>query len=125
LEDYCKKSNCVERLKIHTYKITVDADKVSSLISSASKHKVQYLKLSLGGQNDKFVLPHCFSAFESLNELHLGLKFTLCIPSDICFPSLKKLVVSEVTFANEKSAQQLFSGCHVLQDLTLDNCYWE
>jgi hypothetical protein len=120
-----RNSNCVERLCIDLFKITVDADKVSSLISSASKHKVQYLKLSLGDQNDKFVLPSCFSAFESLNELCLGLKFTLSIPSDICFPSLKKLVVSDVTFANEKSVQQLFSGCPVLQELNLRNCYWE
>ncbi|KAK2394955.1 F-box/LRR-repeat protein [Trifolium repens] len=120
-----RNSNCVERLCIDLFKITVDADKVSSLISSASKHKVQYLKISLGDQNDKFVLPSCFSAFESLNELCLGLKFTLSIPSDICFPSLKKLVVLDVTFANEKSVQQLFSGCPVLQELNLHNCYWE
>ncbi|GAU51146.1 hypothetical protein TSUD_411930 [Trifolium subterraneum] len=120
-----RKSNCVERLCIDIFEIAVDADKVSSLISSASKHKLQYLKLSLGVQNDKFVLPHCFSAFESLNELCLGLKFTLSIPSDICFPSLKKLVVSDVTFANEESVQQLFSGCPVLQELTLYNCCWE
>jgi hypothetical protein len=121
-----RKSNCVERLCIEIHGITVDANKVSSLISSsASKHKVQYLKLSLGAHNDVFVLPHCFSAFESLNELHLQLHFTLCIPSDICFPSLKKLKVSEVTFANEQSVQQLFSGCPVLQELNLHNCYWE
>ncbi|XP_045788788.1 putative F-box/FBD/LRR-repeat protein At1g66290 isoform X2 [Trifolium pratense] len=122
-----RKSNCVERLSIDIFEIAVDGDKVSSLISSASKHKLQYLKLSLGVPipNDKFALPHCFSAFESLNELCLGLKFTLCIPSDICFPSLKKLVVSDVTFANEESVQQLFSGCPVLQELTLYNCYWE
>ncbi|KAK2434534.1 F-box/LRR-repeat protein [Trifolium repens] len=120
-----RKSNCVERLCIDIFEITIDADKVSSLISSASKHKVQYLKLSLGDKIDKFVLPHCFSAVESLNELCLGLKFTLSIPSDICFPSLKKLVVLDVSFANEKSVQQLFSGCHVLQELTLYNCYWE
>ncbi|KAK2434537.1 FBD-associated F-box protein [Trifolium repens] len=120
-----RKSNCVERLCIDIFEITIDADKVSSLISSASKHKVQYLKLSLGDKIGKFVLPHCFSAFESLNELCLGLRFTLSIPSDICFPSLKKLVVSDVTFANEKSVQQLFSGCPVLQELTLYNCYWE
>ncbi|KAK2448678.1 F-box/RNI superfamily protein [Trifolium repens] len=119
-------SNCVERLCIQIYGITVDADKVCSLISSsASKHKVQYLKLSLDVLNDIFVLPHCFSAFESLNELCLQLQFTLCIPSDICFPSLKKLKVSEVTFANEQSVQQLFSGCPVLQELNLHNCYWE
>ncbi|KAK2434541.1 F-box/LRR-repeat protein [Trifolium repens] len=120
-----RKSNCVERLCIDIFEIAVDADTISSLISSASKHKVQYLKLSLGDKIGKFVLPHCFSAFESLNELCLGLKFTLSIPSDICFPSLKKLVVSDVTFANEKSVQQLFSGCPVLQELTLYNCYWE
>ena len=61
-----------------------------------------------------------------MNELHLGLKFTLNIPSGIHFPSLKKLVVSDDTFANENSIQQLFSGCPVLQELEFCDCYyWE
>jgi len=89
------------------------------------KDKVQDLELSLGDQNDKFVLPHSFSSFESLTKLCLGLKFTLHIPNGIRFPSLKKLVVSEVTFADEMSVQQLFSGCLVLQELTIYDCDWE
>jgi len=100
--------------------ITIDANEVRSLITSASNYNIQYLELSLGAPNVKLVLPHSLSAFESLNELHLGLKFTLNIPSDIHFPSLKKLVVSDVTFANENSVQ-LFSGCPVLQEL--DQCW--
>jgi hypothetical protein len=119
------KSNRVERLCVQISRSVIDADKVSSLISSVAKHKMQYLKLSLGHPNDKFVLPHSFPAFESLNELHLNLKFTLHIPSDIHFPKLKKLAVSNVTFANEKSVQRLFSGCPVLQELTLYDWSWE
>ncbi|KAK2429196.1 hypothetical protein QL285_027653 [Trifolium repens] len=96
-------------IKIRT--IPVDADKVGYLISSAMKHEIQYLRLSLGDSNYQFMLPHSLSAFASLNELWLGLKFTLHIPSGICFPSLKKLVGSNFTFANENSVQQL--------------CYWK
>lgn len=120
-----QKSNRVERLCVQIFRSVIDADKVSSLISSVAKHKMQYLKLSLGHPNDKFVLPHSFPAFESLNELHLNLKFTLHIPNGIHFPKLKNLVVSDVTFANEKSVQRLFSGCPVLQELSLYDWSWE
>jgi hypothetical protein len=62
------------------------------------KHEIRYLRLSLGDSNYQFMLPHSLSAFASLNELWLGLKFTLHIPRGICFPTLKKLVVSNFTF---------------------------
>lgn len=71
------------------------------------------------------MLPRSFSTFRSLNELHLGLMFTLHIPNGIRFPNLKKLVFSDVTFSNENSVQQLFSGCPILQELDLCNCYWK
>ncbi|XP_058730471.1 F-box/LRR-repeat protein At4g14103-like isoform X4 [Vicia villosa] len=119
------KSNCVERLRVQIFKTMIDTDKVTSLISSAAKRRVQCLELSLGHPNDNFVLPHSFSTFESLNELRLGLKFTLHVPNGIRFPNLKKLVVSNVTFSNENSFQQLLSGCSDLQELDLRNCYWE
>lgn len=115
----------VERLCVQIFKSVIDADKVNSLIYFVAKHKMQYLKLSLGHPDDKFVLPHSFSTCESLNELWLGLHFTLHIPSGIHFPKLKTLVVSDVTFANEKSFQRLFSGCSVLQELTLHDWSWE
>jgi hypothetical protein len=75
------------------------------------KLEIQFLRLSLGYSNYQFMLPNSLSAFTSLNELWFWLKFTLHIPSGICFPSLKKSVVSNVTFANENSVQQL--------------CYWK
>ncbi|XP_024636441.1 putative F-box protein At1g58310 [Medicago truncatula] len=77
------KSNCIERLTVQIYRATVDTDRVSSRIASAVKHKVQNLNLTLGHENNKFMLPHSFSAFESLNELCLGLMFTLHIPSEL------------------------------------------
>jgi len=118
-------SNCVERLCFKIRGIPVDAYKISPLIASAAKHKVKYLQLSLGDVSRKCVLPHSFSDFKSLTKLCLELKFTLYIPSRICFPSVKTLLVIDVTFANEKSVQRLFSGCPVLQELALCNCHFK
>jgi hypothetical protein len=122
------KSNHIERLCIEILKITIDADKVSSLISSAVKHNVHDLQLSIDDRkylDTKYVLPNCFSASKSLNKLVLQLGFLLYIPDGICFSTLKILNLSYVRFGNEKSVQQLFSGCPVLEELTLYKCVWE
>ena len=60
-----------------------------------------------------------------MNKLRLDLDLTLYIHSGVCFPSLKTLVLSEVAFVNEQSVERLFSGCPVLQELSLLDCYWE
>uniref|UniRef100_A0A3Q7Y139 LOW QUALITY PROTEIN: FBD-associated F-box protein At4g13985-like n=2 Tax=Cicer arietinum TaxID=3827 RepID=A0A3Q7Y139_CICAR len=115
------KSSRIERLCVQIFRTTnIDANKISYLMYSASKHEIQYLRLSLGDRSDKLVLLHSFFGFESLNELYLGLEYTLYISNGNFFPSLKTLVVSD-----ENSVQRLFSGCPVLLELTLYNCYWE
>ncbi|GAU44448.1 hypothetical protein TSUD_93020 [Trifolium subterraneum] len=81
--------------------------------SSTDVHEIQRHIVGDGDMNDM------------ITGLPEGLKFTLHIPSGICFPSLKKLDVSDVIFANENSVQQLFSGCPVLQELELYNCDWK
>ncbi|XP_027348174.1 F-box/LRR-repeat protein At3g26922-like [Abrus precatorius] len=118
------RSDCIKRLRIAIYGITVDADQVNSLIYAAVRQKVENFKLSLD-LKDSFVLPHSFSISESLNKLCLEMVCVLNIPSGICFPSLKTLKLSYVTFSNEKSAQHLFSGCLVLQKLTIYGCDWK
>ncbi|XP_057458374.1 F-box/LRR-repeat protein At4g14103-like isoform X2 [Lotus japonicus] len=116
-------SNCVKKLRVNYFGVAIDADRVNSLISAAVKHKIEELKLYIL-LKAQFVLPHCLSAFESLNKLVLELGCALNVPSGIHFPGLKRLKLSCVNFANEKSVQHLFSGCPVLQKLTLFNCNW-
>jgi hypothetical protein len=114
----------IERLCITLKGNIVDAKKVSSLLSSAMMHNVHDLQLYLEPRNCRFVLPNSFSASKSLNKLYIEFGFLDVIPDGICFPSLKTLYISHLTFTNEKSAQRLLSGCPVLQELTLNKCYW-
>jgi hypothetical protein len=125
LDRLLNKSHSVERLCITIDGTSVDEVKGTSFISSVLKHKVDDFSLSLADDIDaSFVLPHNFLASKSLNKLHLDLSLTLNIHSGICFSSLYTLILSNVTFENEKSVQQLFSGCTVLQELSLVDCYW-
>ncbi|XP_057421332.1 F-box/LRR-repeat protein At4g14096-like [Lotus japonicus] len=103
--------------------VSIDVDGVNSLISSAVKHKIEVLKL-LVHVKPLFVLPNFCSASDTLNKLVLEPHCVLDVASGIYFSSLKTLKLSCVTFANEKSVQQLFSGCPVLQKLSLCNCNW-
>jgi len=80
----------------------------------------------LNYRNTTCVLPRSFSTSHSLTKLslHLG-GFTLFIPTHIRFPTLKTLKLSYATFESDKSMEQFFSeGCPILQDLTLNYCYW-
>ncbi|XP_057459195.1 F-box/LRR-repeat protein At4g14096-like [Lotus japonicus] len=116
-------SNCVKKLCVTASGVSIDVDRVNSLISSAVKHKIEVLKL-LVHVKPLFVLPNFCSASDTLNKLVLEPHCVLDVASGIYFPSLKTLKLSRVTFANEKSVQQLFSGCPVLQKLSLCNCNW-
>lgn len=120
-----RKSNCVKRLHIAIHdEIDVHDYQVSDLIREAAvKNTVEDLTLFIS-QRFHFCLPRSFSALESLNKLNLRLRSVLFVFNGICFPSLKTLNLSCVTFGNGMSVQHLFSGCLVLRELTLHNCYW-
>lgn len=118
------KANYIKRFRFASYGIHVDADRANSWISSVLKHKVEELDLSLDIRSS-FALANNFSAPKWLNKLNLELDCVLNIPSCIYFPGLKTLTLAILTFSDETSAQQLFSGCPVLQKLTLYNCVWK
>ncbi|KEH22334.1 F-box/FBD/LRR protein [Medicago truncatula] len=128
VERLLHKSNHIERLCIEILKITVDVNKFTTLVSSAAKHSVRDLQLSIDDKkylDTIFVLPNCLSAFPSLNKLFLELGSLLYVHDGICFSSLKTLNLSDVRFVDEKSVQQLFSGCPVLEELILYNFIWK
>ncbi|XP_037496519.1 putative F-box/LRR-repeat protein At3g28410 [Jatropha curcas] len=71
-----------------------------------------------------YVLPSSLFMSDSLTELKVGMFEDLKLPSYICFSSLKILTLKYVTFLDAQSMHQLFSGCLVLEKLTLDECAW-
>lgn len=64
-----------------------------------------------------FEFPPVFFSSRSLVNLTLLGCFLLRIPASICLPSLKILNLVELQCENEDSAQNLFSGCPVLEEL--------
>ncbi|XP_023887287.1 F-box/LRR-repeat protein At3g59250 isoform X2 [Quercus suber] len=84
---------------------------------------VQELDLSLP-VNKTFILHPSLFTSKSLTKLQLFMDCILKVPSSICFSALKMLHIS-VTFLDDQSCQQLFSGCPVLQELVLYSCVYK
>uniref|UniRef100_A0A5B7B567 F-box domain-containing protein n=2 Tax=Davidia involucrata TaxID=16924 RepID=A0A5B7B567_DAVIN len=113
----------IKRLRL-TFDVHVNASRVNSWISAAIRHKVQELVLQLP-LRELFVLPCCLFTCKSLAVLELRMDCDLRIPTNICFSSLKSLMLRPVTFLDDNSAQQLFSSCPVLELLALEDCEWK
>ncbi len=90
----------------------------------AVKHNVQELDLSLPFRK-AILLPRSLFTSKSLSTLKLTMECVLKVPSSICFSGLAILHLSHVTFLDDQSCQQLFSGCPVLQELVLYSCGWK
>ncbi|XP_022747530.1 F-box/LRR-repeat protein At3g26922-like isoform X2 [Durio zibethinus] len=101
----------------------VAASRLRSWLSAAVKHNVQELKLFLP-KGIEFVLPNSLFTSKSLWHFTLKMDCNLKLPGFICFSSLKYLNLRGVTFQDDQSTQQLFSGFPVLEHLTLFKCNW-
>lgn len=64
-----------------------------------------------------------FQTCESLKKLEISLCHFLPITSHVYFQSLKILVLKDVAFPKDK-AQELFSGCPCLEELSIIDCSW-
>ncbi|KAM4101872.1 hypothetical protein ACJW30_05G178900 [Castanea mollissima] len=101
-----------------------DASRVNAWISAAVKHNVQELHICLSNFQEPFSLPHCLFTRVTLTNLDLTMPCILKFPPTICFSKLKILILRCVSFSDEHSTQQLFSGFPVLEELCLDDCHW-
>jgi hypothetical protein len=119
----------IQRLSIGLPPVALDAHKITFLVTSLLRLKIIDLEFYIRDQkylHTSCVLPCGFSASYSLRKLWLNLGgYTLYIPNGIQFPNLKTLYLSYATFANDESVEEFFAaGCPLLEELTLNNCYW-
>ena len=119
-----QKSSNIQKFSL-SCDVFCDACSINSWVFSAVRHKVQVLDLCLFLNGESFVLPRSLFTCESIKVLNLQMCYNLRLPSSIFFPSLKILTLKHIVFPDDQSTQRLFSGCPVLEELTLDNCYWE
>lgn len=103
--------------------VECEAPRINTWLSIALDHKVQVLKLRFSNPI-LYTLPPSLFTSELLIKLKVGMFEYLQLPSHISFPRLKKLTLKHITFVDDHSKNLLFSGCHVLERLTLDECDW-
>ncbi|XP_050369311.1 F-box/LRR-repeat protein At3g26922-like [Argentina anserina] len=101
-----------------------DAIRVNTWIYAVVQRNVEVLSLVLPSFIGPISLPRSLFTSTKLKVLQLNLRCIFRVPSTICFTSLRRLALSSVVFSDDKSAQKLFSGCPVLEDIFLYSCNW-
>ncbi|XP_062016400.1 F-box/LRR-repeat protein At3g26922-like isoform X2 [Rosa rugosa] len=107
-----------------SFEVLGDALHVNTWISAVLQRNVEDLSLALHSFNDPVSLPRSLFTSATLKVLLLELPCIFKVPSTICFSSLRSLTLSSVVFSDDYSAQQLFSGCSVLEEIFLYGCNW-
>ncbi|XP_024156089.1 F-box/LRR-repeat protein At3g26922 [Rosa chinensis] len=107
-----------------SFEVLGDALRVNTWISAVLQHNVEDLSLVLHSFKDPVSLPRSLFMSATLKVLLLELPCIFKVPSTICFSSLRSLTLSSVVFSDDYSAQQLFSGCSVLEEIFLYGCNW-
>ena len=105
--------------------VQYDTSRINAWIISVLKHKVQVLDMYLRNFQEPLALPPCLFTCESLEVLTLKMFHYLKLPSSISFSSLKILSLTKGIFSNDHSTQQLFSGCPLLEKLSIFDCIWK
>ncbi|KAB2601024.1 F-box/FBD/LRR-repeat protein [Pyrus ussuriensis x Pyrus communis] len=96
-----------------TFLVLGDACRVKAWISAALRRN----------PTGTISLPHSLFTNTTLTVCDLDIPFPIKVPSTVCFSSLKNFSLRSVVFSDD-SAQRLFSGCPVLEELYLENCIW-
>jgi hypothetical protein len=104
--------------------VQCDVSRVKSWITAAVRHNVQYLFIRLRDLRGQFSLPHCVFTCDTLKWLFLDMQCILKVPPIKCFSNLTVLRIKSVTFSDDYTTQQLFSGLPVLEVLYLMECIW-
>ncbi|KAG7548436.1 FBD domain [Arabidopsis suecica] len=80
-------------------------------------------KLEIAYHLRKDILPSSLFTCKSLVTLNLKWVALIDVPSMVYLPSLKTLELQTMSVVDEKSLQQILSGCPVLQDLSVNFFY--
>ncbi|GAB2277848.1 hypothetical protein Dimus_012551 [Dionaea muscipula] len=98
---------------------------VNLWIAAAVSRGVEELKLSFDLSPKYDWAPRCLFRSQTLVIFNLTAVGTFPrIPSSVWLPSLKILHMSGIQLLDSRSMTRLFNGCPVLQDLSLESCWW-
>ncbi|KAJ0100944.1 hypothetical protein Patl1_05017 [Pistacia atlantica] len=115
---------CIQKFRLVAMLcVIISTSRIHSWVSTALSHKVQELDLSLPAES-VYMFPNSLFSAESLSTLKLKTYSKLEVPSLIHFPNLKTLHLA-VEFPDDRSAQQIFSGCPVLQEFAFNKLQLE
>ncbi|PRQ34513.1 putative F-box domain, FBD domain, leucine-rich repeat domain, L domain-containing protein [Rosa chinensis] len=111
-----------------SFPVLSDASRVHSWISATVRRNVEVLSICLYGFKEPLkepnLLPCSLFTSSTLKELELCLPCIFKVPCTVCFSSLRSLTLTLLVFSDDCSTQKLFSGCPVLEELTLQDCNW-
>ncbi|CAL8145286.1 unnamed protein product [Prunus armeniaca] len=106
-----------------TFPVLDDACRVNAWIDATVRRNVKKLYLYLHSLKEPFYLPHSLFTSTTLVAAELDIPFLFKAPSTVCFSSLRTLSLRSIVFSDD-STQQLFSGCPVLEELSIEECKW-
>ncbi|KAL3626601.1 hypothetical protein CASFOL_030150 [Castilleja foliolosa] len=97
---------------------------LESFIMCAKSRNVRNLDIHFDPER---MLPRCFSLFSCASLTRLKLSGFICSrkTGNAYFPSLKKLHLEYFRCQSDKDLSRLLSGCSVLEDLVLDDIYFD
>ncbi|CAI9088466.1 OLC1v1022800C1 [Oldenlandia corymbosa var. corymbosa] len=121
LKRFLQNSSTISEFKLRCQKRYADKC-IISWLRSAVMLKVQTVYLCAPIRNSRKVM-NCLNGCTSLVELYLVQKgFKISKNPGLKIPSPKKLKLDHIVFSNDESAEQLFRGCPVLENLVLRFC---
>ncbi|KAI9124162.1 hypothetical protein K1719_005462 [Acacia pycnantha] len=98
---------------------------VQPLFPSVAQCNVEVFRLHLDHIKEALSLPISLLNSATLTDIHIRMKGQkLMLPFLIYLPSLKLMNLWGITIPNQYSAQNLFSGCPVLENLQIVDCSW-
>ncbi|AED94338.1 unnamed protein product [Arabidopsis thaliana] len=108
----------IESLRFHSNSPDIKPEDIRRWIEIAVSRHVHDLDIDHFSENENIFLSSFF-ACKSLVTLKLRSVTLRDIPSMVCLPSLKTLLLDNVSFVEGKSLQELLSICPVLEDLSV------
>ncbi|PQQ09830.1 hypothetical protein Pyn_27697 [Prunus yedoensis var. nudiflora] len=97
--------------------------RINAWIDATVRRNVKKLYLYLHSLKEPFYLPHSLFTSTTLVASEQDIPFLFKAPSTVCFSSLRTLSLRSIVFSDD-STQQLFSGCPVMEELSIEDCKW-